>query len=87
MSCRLVTKVGNDNFRVSNIEGVIERFNAKDFALVAIYDRALEEYAHSSSSAVTNRDLFIAKTEVTPANLTTNEMMDAANRGFIDAMF
>lgn len=76
---RLIMKAGSDNFRMSSVQGVMERLKATGVEVI-VYEPALEAGLFFDSEVVRDLDEFKRRSDVILANRRTDVLADVGDR-------
>jgi UDPglucose 6-dehydrogenase len=83
---RLIMKEGSDNFRLSAVQGIMQRIKSKGINVV-VYEPYLKVTNFRGFQVIKSLDQFKSSVDVIAANRYTNELSDVVNKLFTRDLF
>ena len=83
---RLTMKEGSDNFRMSAIQGIMKRLNAKGISII-IYEPLIRETSFFNSPIINNLDDFKAKSSLVITNRMHDSLKDISEKVYTRDIF
>ena len=83
---RLIMKQGSDNFRLSAVQGIMQRIKSKGINVV-VYEPYLKVTNFRGFQVIKSLDQFKSSVDVIAANRYTNELSDVVNKLFTRDLF